>query len=79
MPQLNRIRSYIEQVEELLAQGKKGVDVQAYTYLLSLRKQLASYQASGMLTATGEEDAAKYQSDISVMIMMLDEEHDDGC
>lgn len=78
MTQLDRVRGYIKQVEDALAQGKKGVDAKAHTYLLSLRKQLAAYQASGMLTEQGEAEAAFAQDDIAVMLMLLDEEHDDG-
>ena len=79
MTQLIQVRGYIEQIEEMLAQGKDDVDAQAYTYLLSQRKQIASYQGSGMPTEQGEADAACAQDDIAVMIMMLDEEHDDEC
>ena len=79
MSQLDMVRGYIHQIEEMLARGKDDVDAQAYTYLLSLRKQIASYQGSGMLTEQGEAEAAFAQDDITVMIMMLDEEHDDEC
>ena len=76
MTQFNNVVRLVGKVEEGLASGtmSQGVAVNTIT---ALRKAVAPFVGSGVLTEDGEVTASNILTDISVIMMMIEEDRCD--